>query len=96
MLFSIQISESRIEKFSDKVLIAVLIVLCVCRIPVYIPSYGKSSYDALFISWNNDLAKYNASFEKEKDMSVINEIKQNPNNFYYLGFYSNIQTLYLN
>ena len=29
-------------------------------------------------------------------MSVINEIKQNPNNFYYLGFYSNIQTLYLN
>ena len=96
LLFSIQISESRIEKFSDKVLIAVLIVLCVCRIPVYIPSYGKSSYDALFISWNNDLAKYNASFEKEKDMSVINEIKQNPNNFYYLGFYSNIQTLYLN
>ena len=62
LLFSIQISESRIEKFSDKFLIAVLIVLSVCRIPVYIPSYGKSSYDALFISWNNDLAKYNASF----------------------------------
>lgn len=96
LLYSFQISESRIEKFSDKFLIAVLIVLSVCRIPVYIPSYGKSSYDALFISWNNDLAKYNASFAKEKDMSVINEIKQNPNNFYYLGFYSNIQTLYLN
>ena len=32
LLFSIQISESRIEKFSDKFLIAVLIVLSVCRI----------------------------------------------------------------
>lgn len=96
LLYSFQISESRFEKFSNKALYAVLIVLFVCRIPVHIPSYGKSSYDSMFISWNNDLAKYNASFAKEKDMSVINEIKQNPNNFYYLGFYSNIQTLYLN
>lgn len=96
LLYSFQISESRFEKFSNKALYAVLIVLSVCRIPVHIPSYGKSSYDSMFISWNNDLAKYNASFAKEKDMSVINEIKQNPNNFYYLGFYSNIQTLYLN
>lgn len=96
LLYSFQISETRFERFNDKVLYAVLIVLLVCRIPVHIPSYGKSSYDSMFISWNNDLAKYNASFEKDKDMSVINEIKQNPNNFYYLGFYSNIQTLYLN
>ena len=96
LLYSFQISESRFEKFSNKALYAVLIVLFVCRIPVHIPSYGKSSYDSMFITWNNDLAKYNASFAKEKDMSVINEIKQNPNNFYYLGFYSNIQTLYLN
>lgn len=94
IILLLQISEDRVELNSNILKISIVLMI-VFRVPVYIPNY-ENNYDIMFTSWNNDIKKYNTSFIKNKDLSVINEIQNNPNNFYYLGFYSNIQTLYLN
>lgn len=97
-IFSVYISTNLVNRFSNidnKIIYFIIAILIIGRIPVYIPNY-ENNYDIMFTSWNNDIRKYRTSFKKNFDYSVIDEIKNNPNNFYFLGFYSNIQTLYLN
>ena len=97
-IFSVFLSTSLINRFynfKNKIIYFIIFIMIIGRIPIYIPNY-ENNYDIMFTSWNNDIRKYRTSFKKNFDYSVIDEIRSNPNNFYFLGFYSNIQTLYLN
>lgn len=92
-LFFILRSKNTVNKIQ---LISLWCLLILFRIPLYIGD-GNDSFRNLFYSKINVISKYRSVFdENNSHKELIKEFTDHPNNLYFLGFQTMIQTYYLN
>lgn len=84
---------------------SVLIVLCIGSMVLYVPdreykyvdSQNRKNYidNNFYASWNYGTGKLRKVVNRSRpESSLLKEIKENPQNFYFLDFNTTIQTLY--
>lgn len=72
-----------------------LILLLGLQIPSFLPKH-KNGFEAMYESWENHISKYRASFQENRKNELLKEIQDHPNQIYFMGFQTTIQSVYLN
>lgn len=101
------IQKKEVDSSTKKAIIYWCIVLCVCKIPLYIPDrsyqqmtdeeYAQYIYDCFCESWNFNLEKYRCNVsERQPHEQLISQMENDTDHYYLIDFSTGIQLIYYN